>query len=767
MNTNASGPAPDNSLGALTAQGATARAERRWMPHLLTLLLYAAGVALILLNLWPAFGAAVIGKADEMDYGIFLWGVWWTPYALFTLGQSPLYTDYIVYPFENNLAFHVHATFWGPIHAALQPVFGRIGAFNLLFVVSFVLAGYFTFLFLRPRVNRDWLAALGGFMFAFAPTVVDRARGAQLDIMAVWWLPLALLLWDRVVAARDQRRSALWAAGVGLAVWGAWITHAPFLMFLPLLSAPYALYTVWAAPRDRRLWLFGMALLALLVTALLGAVYPLPATLDVLRDDPANYPVAELHTQRFHAAPLSALVGVGGDGDRSLGFLLPWLVYLAILTPVLSRFVRRGDPPARSGSRPNRLHATRERWLWLGTGAACALLALGPDIEVAGARVPLPYMLLWRVQNGQYRTPSRFLLPGALALITFVVMTAPWWVDALQSALRRYPPRRIAAGAFTAAVILFSLDYGVARPLPVHAVPDYPIYHEIGAEDGDYVVLQVPLGTGLAYWPTGRRFDLMHYGGVHHKKQVSGLLSRAPWQVRVYYEEKSALLSAVAFVRPLDTQAAPRELAKAVDEWPLGYIVIHRNYLSEPEAREMAGFFNMQESVCFVRAEADLMIYRAHWHPKGCPPRTPPQDATGAYVLDLGAPGDEGFIGEYWYWQEDVGGVGARWAGGNDASRLRVALPGGRDYRMTLVATGYGEGQGVEVRVNGAVLGGCELAGGWSACEVGLPARVVGEGDLVVVLVHRGMASAAGRGESADARPLTAAYDRIIFKAVQ
>src|SRR5690606_32105671 len=96
---------------------------------------------------------------------------------------------------------------------------------------------------------------------------------------------------------------------------------------------------------------------------------------------------------------------------------------------------------------------------------------------------------------------------------------------------------------------------------------------------------------------------------------------------------------------------------------------------SAERALNALAFMNAHPSLCFVTVERDAVLYRTTSHPKGCPPRLPPETDPGTYVIDLGAPGDEGFIGHGWYAHEDIGGVRARWAGDRLEALLYAHLP--------------------------------------------------------------------------------------------
>ncbi len=702
---------------------------------MLALALYALAAVLAMWALVANLGVAV-PAGPETDYYIYHWNLWWMRHAL-SQGWDLFHTDWLLFPLEHNLSLHTLAITYLPAYLVLELLAGRMAALNLMVLAAPVLSAYAMFLFLRHYLDgtsRDWMALIGGFVFGFLPFEIAHGALAHLSYIALWWFPLALLLWDHVVSATNAKRQSLWAVALGLALWGAWLTDTQFLLWLPPLIAPYGLYTVARAPTWRRRGaLLGMAAAAMAVTLALGWIAPLRALQEM---DPGLLPKADLYPARYLSLALGALFLMPGPGEWGFGRLLVILAVAGALWPWLWRRLGRATP-----------RLPRARWLWLAIAAGLFVFALGPDIEVGGQLIPMPYRALHDALQGQYRTPVRLTVPALFALVTFCALS-------FLPLIERARWRSIIAAATMAA---FTLDFGLLNPFPVAFPPDYAIYHEIGQEPGDWVLFEVPTGMHSGYYGIGRGQRLMFYAPVHHKRLVNGLIARIPWTSHVFYEQTPLLTAFSGERHALDPPTVSRALTRSVDAWPVGYVIVHPDLLPGERLLEYTGFLNMQESICFYKAEEGLLIYRAAWHPKGCPPRTPPQEAGGAYVLDLGAPGDEPFIGEYWYWQEDVGGVLARWAGDNDASRLRVQLPPGRGYAMTLVGTGYGVGRTVQVVVNGVSLGTFDLPEGWHEHTVALPAEVVGDGDLLIVLVH-------GQPTPVGERTLTAAYDRLIFR---
>ena len=97
---------------------------RRLLPLAGCLMLYLA-ITLIALNaLIVNFTTALPGivniqatdQIQPSEFDIFAWNLWWVRHAVFDLRVSPLYTDYVVYPFISPLAGHTLALLWGLAH---------------------------------------------------------------------------------------------------------------------------------------------------------------------------------------------------------------------------------------------------------------------------------------------------------------------------------------------------------------------------------------------------------------------------------------------------------------------------------------------------------------------------------------------------------------------------------------------------------------------------------------------------------------------------
>jgi hypothetical protein len=688
------------------------------------------------------------------DFHHFNWNFWWTRRALQT-GQDPYYTEMVLAPFRHNLAMHTPTSNWLPFYLVAEPLIGQLRSTNLMIWLTVLLTGAITYHLLRRQHIRPALALLGGTIFAFSPYMRHHTSATHLNLFDLFWLPLMLMLWERVATAGSIRQQAIRAVVTGLALWGVWMTDLHALLQVALILGPYALLTLVQAADLRaraRLAVLGAAGLAITL-ALAWFIAPLQAFLAF---DRASVSPAGSETFHHYAIPLKAFLLQPGGEDRSIGVLLVPLTVLALAVPSKDQM----------------------RWFWLATAVLSFVLALGPDVQISGVTVPLPFRLLDRAFGGQFRTPARVGPPGMLALIVFLART-------YDPALRRLRPAVLRRAVPAALLVAFLVDFDVFKPFPTFpAPPMYAFYERIRHEDADIVILEVPVGIESGWKRVGEHPEAMFYGITHEKRMINGFLARIPDDWHLYYEQ-SYLLGWLAGVRPLDADRASSELVHIVEgDWPggrtfapVGYVVVHQNWLSRERALEILRFLNGQPALCYLETERDAVLFRARTHPAGCPPRIPPETAPGVYTVDFGQTGDEGFIGHGWYWPEEIGGTRARWGGGQHETLFHASLPPGASYTLALRAVAFAGprtitvvvGDLIDGKAQGTRLGEFTVApGAWDEYSVTIPADLIARvnGDLVISLTADGMASAAELGLSRDARPLTVAYDRAQFRRV-
>ena len=548
-----------------------------------------AGIALnqLIFNFTTVLPGIVNAQASNeiqpSEFDIFLWNLWWVRHAIFDLHVSPLVTNYVIYPFVSPLAGHTLALLWGLVSAPFQMIFGMIPTFNAIVVLAFVWAATAMYAFVRKHVERASVVLLAGLLFAFTPAMVQRASVGHLDKISIFWLPVCLLLWDKVV----ETKRWTWAIILGLCVYLSWLTDFQQTMWTLLLLGPYVIFTVIRLPRLRREragvrvgWLIAIAAVAFVIPALFA---PLPQLLEANK---LNYPPARLEDTAYFAFPVQNLLMHTANGDFTIGLLLPLLTLISI--PLIRR--------------------DGERWFWLIVGLGCFILALGPYVDIVGARIELPYALVHRLLGNQYRTPMRFMTPAVLAFTMVVCLTLDRSVFRWKRLINRIYAQRAMVGALMALLIW---DYGLLNPFPITTMPDYQAYRDIAQTPGDFAVLEVPIGVRTGFAMVGRGEYLQYYAPVHQHPIFSGYLSRLPNEVLDYYYS-DPLLGALTLSHGLPPQAeVDAQLSRMIQDENIGYVILHRDLLEQGRVKSFGDLLNRQPLLEKVGEEGPLVVYKA------------------------------------------------------------------------------------------------------------------------------------------------------------
>ncbi len=380
-------------------------------------------------------------------------------------------------------------------------------------------------------------------------------------------------------------------------------------------------------------------------------------------------------------------------------------------------------------------------------------------MTVGGVQIPLPYLPLHEAMGGQYRNPVRFAAPAAASLITFAALAWTPFVQRLADRVRTTRVRQaiLLSGALVVGGLLL-FDAGAFAPFPTRVMPDYPLYREIAAEGGSFVILDVPVGTHSGWTGIGTGYIAMYYAPDHQHRMVNGTFSRVPYSALADYMN-SPLFAGLAGARDLDPDGeAAAELDDYLRDWPLGYVIAHRDWMSADQQNTRIGWLNEQPGLCPAQSTPDAALVWWRSRALGCgavPPTT---------QIDLGAPAGWMHIGRGWYGPENIGGPDGRWAG--EQASLRVTLEPGRAYALTFSALAFGAGQTV-------TFGGTEpfadsialSADDWRDYTLIIPAGALADG--LLVLQHNGAQSPAALGLSTDARLLAAAYRSFAFRPLE
>ncbi len=733
-----------------------ARAVRALMAALFYGLL---GIA-ALYSLW--FNPGTVGDTLPHDYYHVHWGYWWIRYAL-SNGLPVYQTDFVHFPYVTNLAFHTLSPFWYPIWAVLEPLMGTIAAMNAIMSSAIVLAGLVTYgLLRRMRVQRAWALA-GGAIFALTPTNLFSAMLTNVNYLGVFWLPLSLIVWERVAAHVnadhvDFRRALLWTAITGVTFYGLLMTEYQLGVFVAVLLLPYGLHTLLVSRRRTLLTTCGLLAVGLSIS-LFWLAGPLPYILSYDFGTFAPQPIENAAGIPF---PLGFVTRLD-PYSRQLS--LGWLILPTVLAGLIAKQLYGGE---RLKPRPKRFAPD---WVWASSLAAAAVLAAGPQIELAGRPIVMPYVVLHEVFGGLFRVPARFAPVAVLAALLY--------------ALPALSDIRIVIGKDTyqllsaAFIGLVMIDGSLFIPMPVRPALEPYKFHQLlreerGSQYGDYVVIDVPVagGSGEAWVGEFEAMETQFFGTVHEKRMLNGTFARAPLSHFWYWLYDDPMLAWLGQRRWLEPASVEAQLSQRIAEWPIGYIVVRQDAVGRdgPTSQEIIGFLNqLPHLVCPLLVERDAVLYRSRWHPSGCPARRPPALDDSSVQIDVGSPGDELYLGWGWHRQENISGITLRWAGEYPQADLYVELTPGV-YRLTMYAQAFAETRSVWLLVNDDPVGQAAAisAEGLAEYSFGIPPERIGQGvPTKFSLVYDTVQTARQLGISEDARPLSVAVDWIRFSREQ
>jgi hypothetical protein len=534
----------------------------------MTWLAVAAITAVTVIVTWPL--TAQLHRSLPGDYGdpVFVtWVLSWVNGQVARAGAGEFWTANIFFPERNTLAYSEHfiaqSIMVRPVHwLSGNPIL----AYNVAFLLTFVLTGVGMFLLTRALTGSVAAGSVAAFVAAFNQYRLVY-EVAHLHTLSIHWFPFALYALHQYFAT-DRRRYLAMASAALVALNLSSIYYmaycAPFVLLFAL-----AMGSRFNRLRTMRVWLelWAAAAFVMAVTA------------------PFLLPYIDVQQRLGVDRALDEVVRFSATLDHyrvALPAMLPAVV-LAVLALLAAPFDRRA------------------RWttVWVAALLVLALwLSLGPVPMSGGQPLPWPgvYALLHHYVPGYsgLRVPARF----AMLFFVWLALLAALGVSAVE--------RRWRVGGAVVAAVALALFLVASRPEPFPlngqlpsaglVTPPPPYLTPSSTLPGIYrAVDSLRQGAVLAELPFGDSwYDLryMYFSGMHRRRLLNGYSGLFP---------PSFLARQRVLQRPLlDLQASAQALGGAT------HVIVHSQGWPDDTGKRVGAW--LEEFGATRLAEADGAI---------------------------------------------------------------------------------------------------------------------------------------------------------------
>jgi len=534
-----------------------------------------------------AFSSDLVpGGGDAFFY---LWDIWWFKHALMSL-TSPYWTPYLFYPSGLNLAFSTISPSNGFLSVPLQFVFGIVQTYNILWLLSFILAGFGTFLLVNYLTKSAMAGFIAGIIYMFSPYHFAHALG-HLSLLSIQWIPFFVYFLFKTIKEPNIKNEFL--AAFFLILVG--ITDYTYLMYSFMFTGILVLFyaiTMYKQFIKKEILMPLFRLFVIFCIGFFPFAYPLLAELV---SSHGNYMYSGLFS--FYSADLigffipSQLHPIFGKFvdpiyQNFTGNMAEYTVFIGYTVIFLSlvAVVKNKSPEIR---------------LWITSAIVFFILALGPVLHINGVFkgtiegltwvIPLPFLPLMKIPVlSMARAPGRF---DVMVMLSLAVLAG----FGLAYIFKRYSGktvREISLNSLLSVIfIVFILFEFLTVPYPMGPVPVPEFYYSL-AHDGDsYGIYEIPdFGPQLGY-P-----EYMYYQTVHNKPITTGY-TKISDSAKEFAEKTpfiNTLYTVHNYTRPdpnLQMDIINQNLtlvAKSIMNFHnIRYVILHENYLSDEQIRDI------------------------------------------------------------------------------------------------------------------------------------------------------------------------------------
>ena len=466
-----------------------------------------------------------------------LFNLWWVPYAVFTLHQSPYLTNLLYYPLGANLVTQTLTPLAGIFSVPLQWVSSGF-AYNALFFSSFALSGIFMFALANYFVKNRYAAFIAGLIFAFSPMHIAQSYG-HLDWTIIEWVPLFLYFYVRTINERRMRYALFAAASfVLLSFMGDMEQGLMVIAATVVFTALYLIFETSKLTDKKALTNLGLFIVFTAIIASPFIIMILPnvsgASISVAQQNSGvvanmqwsnnllSFFLPSYYNGIFHSIALSyaqsiyALTYKGISYQMNVGERVSYIGYTVLALIIAGLYF---------DYKKNRLKNTA---LWLVFGIIFAWLSLGPYLQVGGTVTGIPTIYsLYRLIPifNIIREPGRFDMIVTLCL---AILAAFGFQQLTQD-----KDRKKAFSILVVVSALILLEYngtplsGAFASQTITSTQIPLAYSQIGKIPGNFSVLVLPILPNASAEPAQYPGQATYFVSALKKPIIGGYTSRS------------------------------------------------------------------------------------------------------------------------------------------------------------------------------------------------------------------------------------------------
>ncbi len=490
-----------------------------------------------------------------------MWNLWWAPYSIFYLHTLPYFTYSIFFPIGANLVTQDLSPLAGILSAPFQAV-SLAFAYNVIFLLGFILSGLFTFMLLLYLTGNKYASFIGSLVFAYSPMHIAQSIG-HLNWASIEFIPLFILLFILMIKEKRQ----LYVVGSALSFLFVVFFGDPLQGVLTIVFVVLAILVYLLLKRKTALLNRGTILLLAEMCAIIlvvGSPFLVPITLGLISpstqstasqlsgtvnqmlwsDNLASYFLPSYYNGIFSNISQSYYNAIYGliyqnviytsDITEKVSYLGYSVLFLAIVALYFDF----------------KKHRLANTALWLILLLIFGWLSLGPYLQVLGTVTSIPaiYSIYSNIPLlNIVREPGRF---DALVTLCLAVLAAMGFAY-LSEKMDRRKTTILAAVFFVLIMVEYNgmpLSSQFAQSLLLNATIS-KAYYQIGDIQGNFSVLILPIvlntnSTSPEFYPSVAMYDSAAMNG---KPIIGGYTSREN-DTQVYSAEAVPLASAAGYL---------------------------------------------------------------------------------------------------------------------------------------------------------------------------------------------------------------------------